>query len=373
MAKAKVSALKYPAYAKFVDARDRAAEKILGNFRIEQSDILRKYFKMILDAAAKFLLHAHNDARLFDTQVHSILTPAIKELTDLTQDLRQITFILSLVSEAEAIGRIKGKAKYDAGKSLVSDHLARPSMGGGQVRDRIALYLDRLRRDVVDALQIGLVKKDTPQDIFKRIVKAFPSVRRQRVVRELSKIKESKKDDPSNMNAGDVPDVPDELDDPKEIATGFVSDGEWDAIVDAYKTAYIPETRGPEYQIDPDEPGWPTDEKVYATDIEREMTEDFVKSVRDGQVEAANQNGIDDFMWIAILDDKTCEDCCAPRDGMTSSEIEKALEDGSLDGDCDAITPSAHINCRCRLAPMVDSDEEPVEVDTEGFNDWAEN
>lgn len=370
----KISALQYPAYGKFVDQRDRAAEKILQNFNIEQSDILRKYFKLMLDRLSSFILQGLTDIKTIEQAIEGILKPAVNELTDLSQDLRKKAFVLSLVGEAEAIGRITGKAKYDASHELVAKHLQSESMAGGKVRDRIGLYFDRLRHDVVDALQIGLIKKDKPQDLFKRVIKALPKVKRQRVVRALSKIKESKKDFPDNLSPGDIPDKDQPEDDTQayDIATGFVDDTEWNGIVDSYTDAYIPESRGPEFQIDPDEPGWPSDEKVYATDIEREMTEDFVKSVRDGQVEAANQNGIDDFMWIAVLDDKTCDDCCAPRDGMTSSEIEKAIEDGDLD-ECDDIVPPAHCQCRCRLAPMVDSDQEPADVDTDSFDDWADN
>ena len=363
------SALKFPKYAKFVDERDRAAERMLGNFRIEQSDLLRSYFKKILDAVSTFILHSSTNTKAIDQQIEAILKPAVTSFTALTQDLRKKAFILSLVGEAEAIGRITGKAKYDANNDLVMAHLGKDSMAGGSTRDRIALYFDRLRRDVVDALQLSLVKKELPHDAFDRVIKVFPKIKRQRVVRELSKIRESKK--PDELDPGDLPSEDSPDDTVNEIATGFVDDNEWNQIVDAYTNAYIPESRGPDYKIDPSEPGWPDDEKVYASDIEQEMTEDFVKSVRDGQVEAANQNGISDFMWIAILDDKTCEDCCAPRDGMTSTQIDRAMESGELDGDCDANVPPAHINCRCRLAPMVESDQEPVSVDTESFDDWA--
>lgn len=359
-----VSALTYPKYAKFIDARDRAAEKMLGNFRLEQSDILRKYFKKILDAVAKFILHSSKNVKLLDAQIENILVPAISELTSVTQDLKRLTFTLALVSEAEAIGRITGKAKYDVQRDLVSRYLSRPSLLGRHTRDSVALYLDRLRRDVVDALQQASIRKapdgtplNSPRDIFQAVIKVFPNVKRQRVVHELSKIKESdkKKSDDDEVN---------------EIATGSVDDNDWNQIVDAYTTGYIPEYRGPDYQINPNEPGWPADEKVYATDIEREMTDDFVKAVRDGQVEAANQNGISEFIWLAILDDKTCEDCCQPRDGLTTSEIQEGIDSGELD-ECDALCPPAHVACRCRLAPMVDSDQEPVTVDTEGFDDWA--
>lgn len=362
----KVSALTHSKYKKFVDERDRAAEKMLGNFRLKQTDILRRYLRQAYDVIINFLITGKKDIRYLDAGLHSVFIPAIDELTHLTDDLRKKTYTLCLVSETEAIARLKGKATYSVTKQAVDEYIkTTQSMAGGHTKDRVALFLDRLRRSLVDSVQIGLTKKEDIQSIFNRTVMRLPHLKRQRVVRELSKIKESDKKLDANGNeilADDVPDEP--------LTTGFVDAGTWDQIVSDYTDDYIPEWRGPEYQIDPNEPGWPDDEKVYATDIEREMTEDFVKSVRDGQIEAANQNGIDDFVWIAIIDDKT-DDCCLERDGLLTSEIEKMMETGELDDDCDASTPPAHINCRCRLAPAIDSDLEPVTVDTGGFSDWA--
>jgi hypothetical protein len=108
----------------------------------------------------------------------------------------------------------------------------------------------------------------------------------------------------------------------------------------------------------------------YTWEVEQELTEDFVQSVRSGEQEAAKAQGINDFMWIAILD-KATDECCALRDGHSSSEIEDMLDQGKLDSeDCDAIVAPGHFNCRCQSAPMTDDLPERVEIDYGSFDDW---
>lgn len=76
-------------------------------------------------------------------------------------------------------------------------------------------------------------------------------------------------------------------------------------------------------------------------------------------MDAAKEMGIKDFVWIAILDDRT-DECCWERSGKLTSEIEEMLASGKLDRDlCEAITPPAHPNCRCSLGPV--SNIDPVE------------
>ena len=142
----------------------------------------------------------------------------------------------------------------------------------------------------------------------------------------------------------------------------FLDSETWDGIVNDYAADYGQVNRSPEGITDAVNPF--NDEPItdslqtryyYEWEIERDATHDFVKLVRDGQVDAAKENGITDFIWIAILDDRTCEKCCEWRNGLSSSMIEKRLkEDAELEDACDAIVPPAHFNCRCTVAPMTD-------------------
>ena len=95
------------------------------------------------------------------------------------------------------------------------------------------------------------------------------------------------------------------------------------------------------------------DDKIYGWEMEQQLTHDFVTSVREGQIDAANENGITEFIWIAVLDDRTCENCCEWRSGLLTSEIEKELDGNEFLRDhCDVSTPPAHFNCRCGIAPV---------------------
>ncbi len=110
----------------------------------------------------------------------------------------------------------------------------------------------------------------------------------------------------------------------------------------------------------------------YTWEVEQEITEDFVKSVRDGTIDSAKEAGIEDFMWIAVLDSHT-DECCKVRDGLSSSEIEKKIADGTIDGEeCDAIVAPAHFNCRCDVAPMTNDLPETEASGLPDFNEWLE-
>ena len=83
--------------------------------------------------------------------------------------------------------------------------------------------------------------------------------------------------------------------------------------------------------------------------------------------------GIEEFVWVSIIDNKTCEDCCLPRNGLTTLEIREKLVNGDLNSDdCDTLVPPGHFNCRCQLVPVasVDQVEGP---DWKSFGEWLES
>lgn len=93
--------------------------------------------------------------------------------------------------------------------------------------------------------------------------------------------------------------------------------------------------------------------KFSYTEFERLITEEIVKAVRDSEFKAnIDSDVIDDFVWISILDDKTCSDCCEKRDNMTIKEIEKKIKTSWSKDKCKAKVPPAHINCRCVIVPI---------------------
>jgi hypothetical protein len=156
------------------------------------------------------------------------------------------------------------------------------------------------------------------------------------------------------------------------FATGVIDQDSWDNAVDDYLLDEVPNDRSPYSKVfdETKEPGEDGHER-YQWEVEQQVTDDFVQSVRSGEVDAANENGITDMIWITVIDQKTCQYCCRPRDGMLSAEIEAALKSGKLDADaCDALVPPAHPWCRCRVSPATADLPEKAPPDFGPWNDW---
>ncbi len=225
---------------------------------------------------------------------------------------------------------------------------------------RITMYCDRLRRRIVSYAQAAAINAKDGQDLAMDVMAALPKPRRVSVPRRTLKpqlMEAVRPDFSQNIGAADV-------------AVDNIDEDTWNDMLDAYKSGYVPGTRGPEFVIGmPEVTGQDT---WYAWEFERDMTNEFVQSVRDGQIDAANENGITDFVWI---DDKT-DKCCSWRDGLLVSEIEAQLADHEdEDADCDigegeGLTPPIHFNCRCTLAPATDDIPDKPDDGAQNFEDW---
>jgi SPP1 gp7 family putative phage head morphogenesis protein len=91
--------------------------------------------------------------------------------------------------------------------------------------------------------------------------------------------------------------------------------------------------------------------------------------VRAGEIEAAKEQGIDDFVWTAVIDERT-DECCLWRDGLLVSEIEAELNGDHSGDDCDSTVPPAHINCRCRVLPVSAQYVEQQQTGFQGIDEW---
>ena len=147
-----------------------------------------------------------------------------------------------------------------------------------------------------------------------------------------------------------------------DFAMGFIDEAVWNEMVEFYKKEYVPTYQ---FRI----PKGAEDYWYKDFELEQDLTHDFVKSVRDGTLAAAKENGITDMMWIAVIDAKT-DECCTWRHGLSSSEIEDQLKGEHSDDDCEEIVPPAHYYCRCTIAPMVDSMSEAPESNQKEFDEW---
>lgn len=344
-------------YKSFVKDRDRALSWVNINAQVDLSRLTYTMLAQIenFSAAAAIRSGDINSSTQFETGVKDIMTHFFPLFVHRILRLRHASFVLSYAGEQEAIGRAtKWRPHISRGQFTrrIKDEMAAPTLLG-PLDKRIWLCLMKLRHDVVAAYELAVAQELTPIEIVDKVKAAFPPIKvYKRPPMEIKPIKEShwKGDELENENSTD-----------SYVDFDFIDDAEWDSAVDAYLNTSIPPNRFDNSgDWDPS-----TNTMRYEWELEQESTEDFVRSVRSGQVAGAEDLGVKDFVWVAILDDKTCEVCCAPRNGLTTSEIE------DLDDDCEATVPPAHFNCRCNIAPVASVDE--VEgPDWGSFNDWAE-
>ena len=273
-------------------------------------------------------------------------------------NLRQRSYTLSKASEAEIIAQLsRHKVHANVTKAQVQHQRLKVSMAGGHMYHRIRMYIDRLRRRLASYAQAAALTAKNETDFAQDVYAAFPRARKVSVPRRILK---------SNQHmeaAGDSK---------ADFAIDNVDDDTWNEMLDSYMNEYVPKTRSPEYIIE--QPSVTGEDTWYAWEFERDLTNEFVQAVRDGQIAAANENGITDFVWIAVVDDRT-DQCCLWRDGLLVSEIEeKSADHEGEDDDCnvegDGLTPPIHFNCRCTLAPATENIPERPDDGAQDFEEW---
>jgi hypothetical protein len=358
---------KSPDYVKFTDQRDKALESVLWVHLKAIDQIFAKLHRkvvLLLGNRLTVQIFARDGAGMIRDEFEL----AASQVFALMLRLRSESYLLAHVSEIEAIARVFGHTlHYDMRKAHKTFADKTPMHDGAHLADRVQLWLDRLRRKLEDALSLSLVQGSTDEEIKARVNRVFGGARGKRpgVARALNRSKFKEADPPYEDPGSTI----------KSISVGFANDEDWEGIIDDYFDENLPASifrRGPtDKTLFYDALSGETEER-YAYEVENEITDDFVRSIRAGTQDAATENGITDFEWVAILD-KVTDDCCRTRDGLSSEEIEKAIDDGKLDtDDCDAIVPPAHFNCRCRSTPMTADMPERPNVDYASFGEWLE-
>lgn len=346
-------------YVSFVKDRNRALEEILQKTLIRLSSNLDRLLSSSQEIAVYVQGHVYGShvKESIHNRLEATFSLAALSAIEIIHNFRQMTYLLTYAGEAEALGRATGQTTSVA---LGNDELNYVNMidapSGGRMNGRIKLAYSRLQRRVQDTIERGILIEWDRDEMEDAIISVFPKKRRYK--RPLPAAKA-----PSLREAK----LPTQKDFDKRVVTGFIDQGIWDKIVQEYLAEYIPGGRGPEDVIQID--FGKTTYEIYEWELEKELTEDFVSLVRKGQVDAANKNGINEFQWVAIIDDKT-DECCRIRDGLTTSEIEEKLSGQWKNHDCKAKVPPAHFNCRCDLAPMTEGmpEEEPKELGD--FDTW---
>lgn len=355
-------------YRSFMNQRDAALEKILQTNQLRITEITQQAFglalMMMVHEYPKMLakrgwghIATDQDAQL-SQRLDQILKSGANQVFHQVTRLRRNAYILSNVAQAEAIGRATGKHthyKIDRQKILTMSN--GPLKGGLNLREAFSAAFVKVKHDLLEALHKSLMTEEDPEQAKVRFYKALPkrkyfSVMPDALKRVPKPMKESRDDEPKIT-----------------MTQGFVTDEDWDDLVEDYKSEYVPDIRGPEDIVS--EATTKAEKNMYAWELERDVSQAFVEDVRQGQVDAARINGIIDFVWIAVIDDRTGEfDAWA--DGRLTSEIKDAIENGDApESEYQTEVPPAHFNCRCTLAPATeDLGEQIPESNAEDFESW---
>lgn len=323
-------------YKQWVNKRDEYLELILNRYRKEMTIALHDAFIGLVSAAHQ---NAGNEF------VAAIIRNSATQLANIFHRMRRDVLEFTTASEIELMSRIHN-TKYVA-KAVSSD---RGMPSGGEIYDKVGYYLRKLYRKLDDIGDYYRAKKE-PVPIIDLIM-ALPKMKKVTDLRApLKKVKES--DDDQIL---------------EDFSVQFLTDDDWDRIAGAWERKVVPLGRDPETYFFGGK-GRSKEDRVYGWELENDLRQDFVQHVRDGQVEALKIAGVTDFVWIAILDDRT-DECCEWRDGLTSQEISQKLKTSRKGDECQVIVPPAHFNCRCTMAPASEHLPEVPTSNAAEFEEW---
>jgi hypothetical protein len=355
-----------PRYKTFVNKRDEVLENILRNHRLKITDITNKAFvDAILYIQSRWpsiKSDQFNKQKIkgLEQQIEQVFELAAQTICYAQVELRRSVYTLSHAGEAEAIAQVlKQKAMLNLGQRRIVKKSYKPLHDGTDLLNRVDLYFQHVAKNMILAVKQALVFDDEPEQMLGRVFLTLPKKKALPDKLVLKKVKRAKVAEAKRPSfSGD--------EDPTGVDIGFGPRGgvtistmdwdqsSWDHVVKQANEEYIAIDRSPEAFFDMKNPFTgqtitdeiPETDKIYGWELEQNLTHDFVQSVRDGQLDAANFAGINEFIWISVLDQRTCENCCEWRSGLLTSEIEKMLaDDPSLADHCDVVVPPAHFNC----------------------------
>lgn len=358
-----------PKYRAFIDERNKALEQINLNAQTDISRILHEALESISGFVSQLILTRRIEpatVKITSSYLQGIVTERFNiiepKIVERLKRLRRSTFYLTYLGELEGIARATQKTSFADVFEFKRKLQAQEESSGllGRPLDQ-AVYpsLLKLQSKIVVAFATAVLRDEGGPSVLEAVMNAYPKTtiytRPPRTLKPLAAFKESDQD-PKDKKEFD-------------FYHDLTNDTDWDDAVQDYTDTQLPPSRfdsAAEYNPE-------TSTMQYSWELEQDITDDFVKQVRDGQVAAATDLGVKDFVWVAVIDKKTCETCCIPRAGKLVSEIEQMLKDGDLDKtECDAVVPPAHPYCRCDIAPVASQD--PVEgPDWKSFGEWLES
>jgi hypothetical protein len=359
-----------PAYRRFIGQRDLALEKLLQNTQMRITEFTQDAFAMMLSTVLRdypsLLKQKHMgrvpDLRNVDHALMPVVSGSAWTVGSMTATLRRNAYMLANAGEAEAMARAGlPRARTHITKADLAKAANREMKQGASLQDKIRISYNRVRRSLMDALEVSLSLEESVGEAGLRLFRALP---KRKFLPKTDKPTDVLK--PVRAQEADKKQAEEPV---ASLSLTFVDEDDWSELLDAYKQDFVPKFRGPENVI-----GTQTIHgevrNVYAWELERDVTQAFVEDVRAGQIDAAKQNGIIDFVWVAVLDDRTGEfDRWA--DGKLTSEIRAAIDSGKApDSEFQSEVPPAHFNCRCNLAPATADLPEPPDDGAGDFDAW---
>ena len=223
--------------------------------------------------------------------------------------------------------------------ALTADRIRISGTRAQRLQDELQHQADNLRRALMRTLERSMLDGEMVGEALARIEAVFGPETTRKTTRMTERFRE----------ADSTPTTGTTMADDTSPVSGVIDPEAWDQAVGDLRDAMGWETRSP---------GYVTPDGGAAYDAERVLMTEYTRAVRDGQIEAAMPNGdaIPDFVWVAVIDDRDCEDCFARAD-MTMTEIADKFGDDSA--------PPLHPNCRCALIPSL-PDWNPL------AGDWAD-
>ena len=329
---------------KFSHDRDDMLDEFHRKLLLRLTNAQAAHYFYIIDVCDyhfKTIKFFTNDGRHTVSQLQNFVTQNMTNLSNVLTDIiyksRRLTYLAQSASELERLSRLKNERnKLEHNFNVNKDELL----------SKVVLSLHQTKSKIIQEIERCYVAKD--RDIEKRIKKVLPQIKKVKkpLIREAKKFTT--------------------LDKVDELSQSFISENDWDSILSDYKADFIPL-----YRNDKTESGrfYRDENDVYASDVERLATDEWLQGVKDGTNEAAIAAGVTDLMWVAVLDSHTREEH-ERRDGLLKSEIEDKLENDSdwKDDEYDSVAPSG-FNCRCRSVPYIPE----AEGETGDFDSWITN
>lgn len=347
-------------YTDFITARDRALETILARGQARIAVILDDVFESIRRQAPYFYqqkLRFPYDRRItqsFAQFVDMRLADAFVPILSIYSRLLTSSKLLSFAGEAEALGRLRQKQKTTVAPD---SPLAMTTSDGKRLPAYVEFLLSRLKTKITQAFELSALSDETALAFSERLERAFPErveAKRRGLTRPSPKLLEVGKKATKNFTVFQV------------------DDDDWRGIVDEVmgKLTDFDRAIGKSRRLGATAAEELFDKPIaYKWELEKLVTEEFVQAVRQGQVEAAKEMGVKDFIWIAVIDDRT-DECCTKRDGLLVSEIKERLKTEWADDHCEAHVPPAHPNCRCTIAPVLTEEPASEGISTKDFDEW---